>query len=195
MYIMDKNIELNTTTADPPSSEMTATPTNKKSLNIDEIKYIDNSNSSTPFLPQKKSIRKKKKSVKENDTQTKHQQQQQQEEENIYSTRNTPSVRISIDKENNNNNKFEIENDLNNYYNLNNKQKNNSSSYGINPQRDSYINIASAIRGKNQFQLPTIPPIRVTIEKSNSNITLFPEDSLDPVLNFKICGQGKTNLS
>jgi hypothetical protein len=50
--------------------------------------------------------------------------------------------------------------------------------------RDSLINIsiASSIRGKNEFQIPTNPPIKVTIEKSNSS-TAICQDSLAPFLN------------
>ena len=50
--------------------------------------------------------------------------------------------------------------------------------------RDSLINIsiASSIRGKNEFQIPTNPPIKVTIEKSNSNTSIC-QDSLAPFLN------------
>ena len=49
---------------------------------------------------------------------------------------------------------------------------------------DSLINIsiASSIRGKNEFHIPTNPPIKVTIEKSNSNMTIC-QDSLAPNFN------------
>ena len=70
--------------------------------------------------------------------------------------------------------------DLNNYF-LNKKRK--SKCDCLDNLDDSLINIriASSIRGKNEFEIPTKPPIRVIIEKPYSDMTLC-QDSLTPFL-------------